>query len=99
MKYRPAFPSGAFQSIEQGRDWVTVFVHWYNNDHLHSAIRFVTPADRHSGRELEVLERRTHVYEQARARHPERCSGNVRNWQPIKEVILNPNEARMRQTG
>lgn len=99
MKYRPAFPSGGFESIEQAREWVAVFTHWYNNEHLHSAIRFVTPTDRHSGRELEVLERRKRVYEQARARHPERWSGNVRNWEPIKEVLLNPDEARMRQTG
>jgi len=99
MKYRPAFPSGAFESIEQAKAWVAAFVHWYNNEHLHSAIRFVTPANRHSGRELEILEIRKHAYKRARARHPERWSGNVRNWEPIKDVILNPNEARMQQTG
>jgi putative transposase len=32
------------------RAWVAVFVTWYNTVHLHSAIRFVTPADRHAGR-------------------------------------------------
>lgn len=99
MKYRPAYPSGAFASIEQAREWVAAFVQWYNTEHLHSSIRFVTPDDRHSGRDLEILERRTRVYEKARDLHPERWSGNIRNWQPIKEVILNPDQARLRQTG
>lgn len=97
MKYRPAFPSAGFGSIAAAREWVEAFVHWYNNEHLHSAIRFVTPADRHSGRELEILERRKNVYEQARARRPERWSGGIRNWEAIKEVALNPDEVPMQR--
>lgn len=98
MKYRPVYPSGAFESIETAREWVAAFVHWYNREHLHSAIRFVTPEDRHSGRHLEILERRTNVYKRARARRPERWSGGIRNWEPIKEVTLNPDQPRTRQT-
>lgn len=99
MKYRPAYPSGPFESIEQAKEWVAVFVHWYNNEHLHSSIRFVAPDDRHSGRELEILLRRKEAYEEARARHPERWSGNIRNWEPIKEVVLNPDQVEIRKTG
>jgi hypothetical protein len=55
---------------------------------------YVSVANRHRYRG-----RRTRVYEEARARHPERWSGPVRNWEPIKAVILNQNEARMRQAG
>ncbi len=99
VKYRPGFPSGAFESIEHAKKWVTAFVQWYNNEHLHSAIRFVTPTDRHSGRECEILARRKLVYEQSRARHPERWSGNVRDWDPIKEVVLNPDQAKLSKTG
>ena len=99
MKYRPAYPSGSFESLEQAREWVALFVGWYNNEHLHSSIRFVAPGDRHSGRELETLLRRKETYEDARARHPERWSGNIRNWEPIKEVVLNPDQAEIRQTG
>jgi transposase InsO family protein len=99
MKYRPVYPSGPFESIEQAREWVAAFVYWYNNEHLHSAIRFVTPEDRHSGRELEILRRRKRLYEEVRARRPERWSGNIRNWEPIKEVVLNPDQQRIRQTG
>ena len=99
LKYRPAYPSGAFESIERAREWVAVFVCWYNTVHLHSGIRFVTPEDRHSGRDVEILRRRKRVYEQARARHPERWSGNTRNWNQIKEVVLNPDNQRARRAG
>ena len=90
MKYRPGYPRGAFESIGAAREWIAAFVDWYNTEHLHSAIRFVTPEDRHSGRDVEILETRQKVYEQARARHPQRWTGETRNWNPIEEVRLNP---------
>jgi transposase InsO family protein len=91
VKYRPSFPRGAFTSIEHARQWVAEFVRWYNTEHRHSAIRYVTPAERHCGREGAILERRREVYEAARARHPERWStGATRNWTPIHTVALNP---------
>ena len=98
MKYRPAYPSGAFESIDAAREWVAAFVRWYNTEHLHSSIRFVTPDDRHSGRDLAILELRHEIYEGARARHPERWSGNTRNWNPITEVALNPDQIPITQS-
>jgi len=62
----------------------------YNDEHRHSAIRFVTPSDRHAGRHLGVLERRREVYEAARARHPERWGRGIRCLDPIASVILHP---------
>lgn len=97
LKYRPAYPSGAFESIEQARDWVTGFVRWYNSVHLHSSIRFVTPEDRHSGRDVAILTRRRITYQQARVRHPERWTGNIRNWDPVEEVRLNPDQLPVKQ--
>ncbi len=100
LKYRPAYPSsGAFESIEAAREWVAAFVRWYNTEHLHSAIRFVAPDDRHSGRDIAILEMREKTYEAARTRHPERWSGKARNWSPIEEVKLNPDEKRVKQAG
>ncbi len=90
LKYRPEYPSGPFTSLEAAREWVAGFVVWYNTEHQHSAIRFVTPEDRHSGREAEILQQRQRVYERARRRHPRRWSGTTRNWQPIETVYLNP---------
>lgn len=99
MKYRPTFPSRVFESVAEVKAWVAQFAQWYNTVHLHSAIRFVTPNDRHCGRDVEILKRRKVVYQAARARHPERWSGNIRNWNPIQEVILNPDQAPIRQIG
>ena len=66
------------------------FVHWYNTEHLRSAIRFVTPDDRHFGRESQILEHRKQVYEKARSRNPGRWSRNTRDWDPVERVVLNP---------
>ncbi len=90
LKYRPGYPSHAFADLSDARKWVTGFVDWCNKEHLHSAIRFVTPAQRHAGQDQPLLRRRKMVYEAAKARHPQRWSGPTRNWTPIQAVHLNP---------
>jgi transposase InsO family protein len=92
MKYRPNYPQHAFESLLAARQWVGHFVQWYNHEHRHSAIRFVTPGERHAGLDTALLRRRAHVYEAAKARHPERWSGATRNWHPIRIVYLNPDQ-------
>ena len=89
-KYRPDFPSRPFESLEMARAWVASFVRWYNTEHLHSSISFVTPADRHDGRDAVLLERRKQVYASAQKRNPERWSGNTRDWTRVETVTLNP---------
>jgi putative transposase len=89
-KYCPAYPAHGFASLDEARRWVRQFVQGYNHDHRHSGIRFVTPAQRHRGEDQAILAHRQVVYAQARDRHPERWSGDLRNWQPIGEVCLNP---------
>ena len=94
-KYSPGFPSQPFDSLEEARAWVAAFVDWYNTEHLHSAIRFVAPDDRHFGREDAILATRERVYAAARDRNPRRWTGPTRNWKPIRSVHLNPHrEAR-----
>lgn len=90
LKYRPDYPHGPFADVNSAREWVEAFVLWYNTQHLHSAIRFVTPEDRHSGRERDILARRQQVYSNARRKHPERWTRSTRNWEQIAEVKLNP---------
>ena len=90
LKYRPEYPRRPFATLEAARSWVAGFVAWYNTEHLHSAIRFVTPDDRHHGREDTILRHRNLVYEQARRRKPLRWIGTTRNWNPIGTVVLNP---------
>lgn len=89
-KYRPEFPAHGFASLQQARAWGYDFAHWYNFEHRHSAIRYVTPAQRHAGEDQAILEARHQTYLQARERHPARWSGRTRNWSPIGVVTLNP---------
>lgn len=90
MKYRPEYPSKPFESIDQAQSWVDGFVFWYNTQHLHSSIRFVSPDDRHYGREQYILENRKSVYQKARSRNPNRWSKEIRNWDSVDLVWLNP---------
>ena len=90
LKYIPAFPSQPFATIEAARQWVHRFVQWYNDEHRHSAIRYVTPSQRHRGDDKALLAQRDVVYEAARQRNPERWSGNTRNWNPVTGVWLKP---------
>lgn len=93
LKYRPSFPDQPFEGLEHARAWVSSFVAWYNTEHLHSALNFVTPDDRHFGREATVLTQRRQVYEQARSHRPERWSRQIRDWSPAGPVRLNPSAA------
>lgn len=89
LKYCPQYPSRPFQSLNEARGWVGNFAQWYNCEHLHSGIKFVTPDDRHQGRDQEILKRRKKVYEQAKKRNPNRWSKGTRNWNRIEKVGLN----------
>jgi len=100
LKYRPSYPDGAFASLGEANEWVRRFVQWYNEEHLHSGIKFVTPASRHQKKDGKILEKRTSVYELAKKLHPTRWSKSTRNWSPITEVHLNQkkketNESKM----
>jgi transposase InsO family protein len=90
LKYRPEYPSKPFEDISAARLWVDEFVGWYNNEHRHSAIRFVTPQQRHLGEDVAILERRKIVYQRAKMEKPARWSGDTRNWNWIPKVSLNP---------
>lgn len=90
FKYRPAFPVTDFAGVKAAREYVCCFVDWYNETHRHSAIRHVTPAQRHAGEDTAILAWRARVYAQARKRNPERWSGSTRDWTPNKGVWLNP---------
>jgi transposase InsO family protein len=89
-KYRPEFPANGFADLEAARTWAAGFVHWYNVEHRHSGIQYVSPAQRHEGRDQEILAARHTLYTQARALNPARWSGKTRNWSPTGPVTLNP---------
>ena len=89
-KYRPEFPTTGFADLDQARAWAAGFVQWYNVEHRHSGIRYVSPAQRHAGHDHAILAARHALYTSARERHPARWSGKTRNGSPIGAVTLNP---------
>lgn len=93
LKYHPGLPDEPFDTLDEARLWVAGFQQWYNEEHQHSALKFVTPGQRHRGEDKEILARRTALYEKARAARPERWSGNYRNWTRLAEVTLNPQKS------
>ena len=92
LKYRPAYPLAPFADIAAARTWATTLIEWYNHEHRHSAIRFVTPAQRHAGLDQAILERRSALYATARAKNPLRWKRSTRNWRRIAIVYLNPDQ-------
>jgi putative transposase len=90
LKYNFQYPEKPFNGLESARDWVQQFVQWYNYEHLHSGIKFVTPEQSHNRLDTAILKQRKVVYNTAKSEHPNRWSGKIRDWDPITEVHLNP---------
>ncbi len=91
-KTRPEYPRAPFANLQAARDWADAFVTWYNEQHRHSAIGFVTPAQRHEGKASTILAKRRCVYQKARKRNPQRWSKNTRQWTSPEIVFLNPDK-------
>ena len=71
LKYCPQFPE-RFGSLEDARAFGQVFFPWYNQEHHHSGLGFLTPAVVHVGQAATVRAQRQQVLATAYARHPER---------------------------
>lgn len=93
-KYRPDYPKKPFDSLEEAQAWTQKFVRWYNQEHKHSGLKFVTPAQRHSGQATTILQQRDRVYQDAKRRNPQRWSRDTRNWNLDDQVWLNPERIR-----
>jgi putative transposase len=89
-KYGPLWPERPFDTLDEARLWVHQFVHWYNEKHCHSGLKYVTPGQRHRGEAASLLAQRTAVYEAARASNPERWPKTIRGWELDDAVYLNP---------
>jgi putative transposase len=64
-------------------------VQWYNFEHRHSGIHYVTPAQRHAGVDRALLAAHDALYTKVRECNPARWSGNSHNWTPAGAVTLN----------
>jgi transposase InsO family protein len=89
MKYHASYPA-CFETIADAQQWVAAFVEWYNNEHQHSGIQYVTPSQRHTGEDIELLKIRKETYRKAKLEHPERWTGKAKSWDWDGEVVLNP---------
>ena len=90
LKYRPEFP-GRFGSIQQGRLFGQRFFAWYNNEHRHSGIAYLTPAQVHYGRAREILDARHRVITAAALQHRERfVHGLPKRIEAPSAVWINP---------
>ena len=90
VKYCPQWPSEGFENIDDARVWVAKFVAWYNQEHRHSRINYVTPNQRHQGEHNEILNKRTKQNEMQKKRKQTLWPGSTRNWSPGELVDLNP---------
>lgn len=95
LKYVPNFQPQGFASLTEARLWVKRFVEWYNNEHRHSGIPYVTTVQRHNGEDKEILAKQKEIYNQAKERHPERWSKEIRDWS-FSEV--NPKQEKEMKT-
>ena len=91
-KYRPDFPHEGFDSMDHARQWCAQFVRWYNDEHKHSSIKFVIPAQRHRGDDIQLLAKRDELYRHAKAANPSRWIGSTRNWERADSMTLNPDK-------
>jgi putative transposase len=64
------FPNKGFNSIDEARKWVHQFVQQYNQEFLHSGIKYVTPYQRHYGLDMGILAKREEVYQSAKESKP-----------------------------
>ena len=100
VKYHPSFPIAAkFETIFDARTWTIKFVEWYNNVHMHSSLKFITPSQRHMRDDIAIMQNRHKIYQSAKENHPERWSSSARNWELPHTVTLNPNRKNRLNTG
>ena len=71
LKYCPTYPE-RFGSVADARQWGQDFFTWYNDEHHHTGLALLTPADVHHGRAAALLAERQAVLQRAFEAHPER---------------------------
>lgn len=90
LKYRPKFPP-RFGCIQDARAFCAEFFDWYNNQHHHSGLGFLTPAVVHHGQAPSVIAARQNVLNIAHRNHPERFVRKAPKAPPLPEAVwINP---------
>jgi hypothetical protein len=89
MKYHVEYPRN-FADIGTARSWLAGFVDWYNTQHRHSRIGYVTPQSRHEGSDLALFDIRNETVKASRTQHPERWGKKFHVHCADRSVYLNP---------
>jgi transposase InsO family protein len=87
LKRNAGYPK-CFKTIEEAKEWISKFVYWYNNEHMHTRLNYITPAQRRGGMYAEIFQRRNETFESARLAHPERWTRNTKLWHIKDEIFL-----------
>jgi hypothetical protein len=94
-KYHPTMVPDGFDSLQNARQWAASFVQWYNHDHKHKALNFVTPHQKHTGEDVHLLAKRHQLYQHHRNKNPGRwIKGHTRDWTPVLSSVFNPPDIR-----
>jgi len=95
MKYRPEFPD-RFGCYEDGLSFCRHFFEWYNDEHYHSGIGYVTPASLHYGEASFVVASRGQILQSAYATHPERFVNGIPQPPQLPSAVwINPPSCRV----
>jgi len=86
LKYRPEFPE-RFGSVEEARRFCQIFFPWYNTEHHHSGIGFLTPEQVHYGLAKQVVKEREAVLKKAYERYPDRFKRGLPKPMPLPESV------------
>jgi len=97
MKYRPEFPE-RFGSYQDARGFCGEFFPWYNQEHHHSGLGFLTPFEVHFGKAEQQREKRALVLQRAFEKHPERFVRGLPTPPALPEQVWinKPREAALR---
>jgi len=90
LKYCPDFP-GKFPEINDAEAFSQKFFSWYNKDHYHSGIAWLTPESVHYGHAADILEKRYQAMLQAYFKNPIRFNNKLpKQKQLAPAVYINP---------
>ena len=90
LKYSPGYPD-RFDSLADTHQWCQGFFIWYNQEHHHTSLCLLTPADVHYGRADEKLAQRHEVLLQAYEAHPERFVNGPPTMSKLPDAVwINP---------
>jgi len=90
LKYHASYP-GKFRTLEEARQWMGDFLHWYNTVYRHTGLGYITPLQRRRGEDVKLFELRNQTLQKAWKEHPERFpKKGPKQWVYHKVVYVNP---------